>query len=100
VSAYEFGETMSGAYDQISQYTYSKMVAKTSVVLNSYAVPSNLTPVKPALTPVPETETAMVTTPVITPVKDKTKIEVPAVGAVMAIAVILFMSRFRKHRYW
>lgn len=100
VSAYEFGETMSGAYDQISQYTYSKMVAKTSVVLNSYAVPSNLTPVKPTLTPVPETETAMVTTPVITPVKDKTKIEVPAVGAVMAIAVILFMSRFRKHRNW
>jgi uncharacterized protein len=98
VSAYEFGETMTGTYDQISQYTYSKMVARTSVVLNSYAVPSNLTPVKPTLTPVPENAAEMPTTPVITPVKDKTKIEVPAIGAVMAIAVLLFMGRKLKNR--
>ena len=95
VSAYEFAETMSSPYDRISQYTYSKMVAKTVLILNSYAVPSDLTPVKPTMTP-PVPETTMTVTPTPSPSKDKTKIEVPAIGAVMAIAVILFMSRFKK----
>lgn len=101
VSAYEFAETMSNPYDQIAQYTYSKMVAKTVLVLNSYAVPSNLSPVKPTLTP-PVPEVMVNVTPYpdkespIFPGDDKTKIEIPAVGAVLAIGVVLFMSWFRK----
>ncbi len=93
VSAYEYAETMTGAYDQIYQYSYAKMVAKTSLVLNSHAVPSNGTPVKPELTPfLPETPSQ---TPAATATKQKTKIQVPAFEAVAALAAVLLARRFK-----
>ncbi len=86
VSAYEYAETRTEAYDKISQYSYAKMVAKTLIVLNSHAVYVNKTPVKPVLTPfVPETT-------VPTPIADvnSTK-KVPAFEAIALVAVILIV---------
>jgi len=51
VSAYEYGETMTNPYEQISQYSYARTIAKTSIVLKSHSIPSNQTPVKPVITP-------------------------------------------------
>jgi len=51
VSAYEYGETMTNPYEQISQYSYAKTIAKTSLVLKSHSITSNQTPVKPVITP-------------------------------------------------
>jgi len=96
VSAYEYAETMTSPYDRISQYSYAKMIAKTSIVLNSHAVPANKTAVKPTITPfVPE---IIIPTPTQTAAarKQKTKIEVPAFEAIGAIAVILIARRLNK----
>lgn len=96
VSAYEYAETVTNPYDRISQYAYAKMIAKTSLVLNSHAVPANKTAVKPTITPfVPE---IIIPTPAQTATakKQKTKIEVPAFEAVGAIAVILVARRLNK----
>jgi len=96
VSAYEYAETMTNPFDRISQYSYAKMIAKTSVVLNSHAVASNKTVVKPTITPfIPE---IIIPTPIATaaPKKQKTKIEVPAFEAAAAIAVILIARRLNK----
>lgn len=97
VSAYEYAETVTSPYDRISQYAYAKMIAKTSLVLNSHAVPANKTAVKPTITPlVPE---IIIPTPAQTATakKQKTKIEVPAFEAVSAIAVILVARRFNRN---
>ncbi len=96
VSAYEYAETMTNPYDRISQYSYAKMIAKTSLVLNSHAVPANKTAVKPTITPfVPE---IIIPTPTQTAAarKQNTRIEVPAFEAVGAIAVILIARRLNK----
>ncbi|MFZ2411135.1 MAG: hypothetical protein WAW23_06165, partial [Candidatus Methanoperedens sp.] len=96
VSAYEYAETMTGPYEKISQYSYAKMIAKTSLVLNSHAVPANKTAVKPTITPfVPE---IIIPTPAQTATakKQNTKIEVPAFEAAGAIAVILIIRRLNK----
>jgi uncharacterized protein len=94
VSAYEYAETMTSPYEKISQYSYAKMVAKTSVVLNSHAVPANETPVKPAITPfMPEPSTPL---PTATATKPKTKVEVPAFEAVAAIAAVLIARRLNR----
>ena len=95
VSAYEYAETMTNPFDQIYQYSYAKMVAKTSLVLNSHSVPSNGTPVKPALIPlVPEIS---VPTPTSTATKQKTKINIPAFEAVAALASVLIIRRYLKN---
>ena len=96
VSAYEYAETMTNPFDRISQYSYAKMIAKTSVVLNSHAVASNKTASKPTITPfIPG---IIMPTPTATAAqkKQKTKIEVPAFEAAAAIAVILIAWRWNK----
>ncbi len=98
VSAYEYAETLIDPYDRISQYSYAKMIAKTSVVLNSHAVPVNKTAVKPTITPF-ITEPIPTATATATAMRQKTKIEVPAfeaVAAIAAIAVILIVRRLNR----
>jgi len=97
VSAFEYGETMTNPYDKISQYSYAKMIAKTSIVLNSHSIPSNETPIKPVITPyVPEPFKELIPTPAETTKRSKTKIEVPGFEAVAAIAILLVARRIRK----
>lgn len=98
VSAYEYAETLIDPYDRISQYSYAKMIAKTSVVLNSHAVPVNKTAVKPTITPF-ITEPIPTATATATAIRQKTKIEVPAFEAVAAIAAMLVVAGYsRKNR--
>jgi uncharacterized protein len=97
VSAFEYGETMTNPYDKISQYSYAKMIARTSIVLNSHSIPSNETPIKPVITPyVPEPLKELIPTPAETTKISKTKIEVPGFEAVAAIAILLVARRIRK----
>ncbi|MCZ7399364.1 MAG: hypothetical protein O8C62_06730 [Candidatus Methanoperedens sp.] len=94
VSAYEYAETIPNTYDKISQYSYAKMIAKTSVVLNSRAVSSDKKPVKPTITPyIPE---PAIPTPTATAKTQKTKIEIPAFEAIAAIAAVLIVRRLNK----
>jgi len=92
VSAYEYAETLTEPFDKINQYAYAKMVARTSVVLNSHAVSTNRTPVKPALT------SFISETPPPTPAATSTeqKVRVPAFEAIAALAIILLAGRLRK----
>ncbi len=95
VSAYEYAQTMTNPFDQIYQYSYAKMIAKTSLVLNFHSVPSNGKPVKPALIPfVHETSEP---TPTATATKQKTKINIPAFEAVVALASMLIIRRYIKN---
>lgn len=95
VSAYEYAETMTNPFDQIYQFSYAKMIAKTSLVLNTHAVPSNGTPIKPSFTPfIPETPSP---TPTATSTRQKTKIQVPAFEAMAALAAILLVRRLNKY---
>jgi uncharacterized protein len=96
VSAFEYGETMTNPYDKISQYSYAKMIAKTSIVLNSHSIPSNETPIKPVITPYMSEPFKELPTPVETAKRSKTKIEVPGFEAVAAIAILLFARRIRR----
>jgi uncharacterized protein len=97
VSAFEYGETMTNEYEKISQYSYAKMIAKTSVVLNSHSIPSNETPIKPVITPyVSEPFNESIHTPAQTTKRSKTKIEVPGFEAVAAIAILLVARRIRR----
>lgn len=92
VSAYEYAETLTEPFDKINQYAYAKMVARTSVVLNSHAVSTNRTPVKPALTSfISGTPSS---TPAITATEEK--VRVPAFEAIAALAIILLAGRMRK----
>lgn len=94
VSAYEYGETMTNPYEQISQYSYARTIAKTSIVLKSHSIPSNQTPVKPVITPyVSEPFEPLVPAPDATVKRSKTKIEVPGFEAVMAISILLAAGR-------
>lgn len=93
VSAYEYAETLPGNYDKIAQYSYAKMVAKTLIVLDSYTVPTNKTPIKPKLTPLIQKTAAPA--PAATE-KTKTKIEAPAFEAVTALVIILIVIRLNK----
>ncbi len=87
ISAYEYADTRTSTYDKISQYSYAKMVAKTSIVLNSYALPVNRTAIKPTLTPfIRETPFPAVT---VTKEKPSTRIKVPGFESIAAIAVLL-----------
>jgi uncharacterized protein len=96
VSAYEYADTVTTPYDRISQYSYAKMIAKTSIVLNSHAVAINKTPVKPTITPFLTEPLAPAATVTATAKKQKTKIEVPAFEAIAAIAVILLIRRLNR----
>ena len=97
VSAYEYGETMTNPYDKISQYSYAKMIAKTSIVLQSHSIPSNQTPVKPVITPyVSEPFEPLMPSPDVTVKRSKTKIEVPGFEGVMAISILLVARRLYK----
>lgn len=94
VSAYEYGETMTNPYEQISQYFYARTIAKTSIVLKSHSIPSNQTPVKPVITPyVSEPFEPLMPAPDATVKRSKTKIEVPGFEAVMAVSILLAARR-------
>jgi hypothetical protein len=67
------------------------MIAKTSMVLNSYAIPANKTAVKPTISPFISETTLPVPAETATP---KTKIEVPAFEALAATAAVLFVRYF------
>ncbi len=97
VSAYEYGETMTNPYEKISQFSYAKMIAKTSLVLKSHSIPSNQTPVKPVITPFVSTPyESIIPTPEISEKKPKTKIEVPGFEAVAAIFVLFLAKRMKR----
>jgi uncharacterized protein len=97
VSAFEYGDTMTNPYDKISQYSYAKMIAKTSIVLNSHSIPSNETPIKPVITPyVSEPFKELIPTPAETTKSSKTKIEIPGFEAVAVIAILLVARRIRR----
>jgi uncharacterized protein len=92
VSAYEYAETMQDPYDKINQYAYAKMVAKTLVVLNSHAVPSDKIPVKPTLIPyVPVTTLPEASS------NPAAAEKTPAVGAVAVLLAILLSGRLQKN---
>ncbi len=94
VSAYEWAEIQTNEYEQIFQYSYAKMIAKTSPMLNSYAIPSNKTPVKPMLTPyIIQTQPPV---PVISSTEQKTLPKVPGFGAIAAVAILLIARRLRR----
>lgn len=96
VSAYEYGETMTNPYEKISQYSYAKMIAQTSIVLKSHSIPSNQTPVKPVITPY-VSESFEPSMPAVTATSQKsnskTKIEIPGFEAIMAAVAILLIAR-------
>ncbi|MFZ3166407.1 MAG: S16 family serine protease [Candidatus Methanoperedens sp.] len=97
VSAYEYGETMTNPYEQISQYSYARTIAKTSIVLKSHSIPSNQTPVKPVITPyVSMPFEPSVPAPNVTVKRSKTKIEVPGFEAVMAVSILFIARRLYK----
>ncbi len=99
VSAYEYGETMTNPYDKISQYSYAKMIAKTSIVLQSHSIPSNQTPVKPVITPyVSEPFEPLMPSPDVTVKRSKTKIEVPGFEGIMAVSILLVARRLYKKK--
>ena len=90
VSAYEYAQTMTDPYEKINQFTYAKMVAKTLIVLNSHAVPSDKIPVKPMLTPfAPQV-------PAATPVPTATE-KTPAIGAAAVLIIILLSRRMNRN---
>ena len=98
VSAYEWAETMTTPDEQIFQYSYAKMTAKTSQVLNSHSVPSNNTIVKPVLTPYsPETPSLPAPTATTSATEPKSSPKIPGFGAAAAIAVILIARRLKKN---
>jgi uncharacterized protein len=97
VSAYEYGETMTNPYEQISQYSYARTIAKTSIVLKSHSIPSNQTQVKPVITPyVSGPVGPLIPTPSVTAKRPKTKIEVPGFEAIAAVAVLLMVRQMRR----
>ena len=99
VSAYEYGETMTNPYEKISQYSYAKMIAKTSIVLRSHSIPSDQTPVKPVITPyVSEPFENLTHEPNVTGKISKTKINVPGFEAVMAISILFVARRLYKRK--
>ncbi len=95
VSAFEYGETMPTPFEKISQYSYAKMIAKTSIVLKSHSIPSDQIPVKPVITP-------YISEPFKTPEsnatskKTGTKVEIPGFEGIMAISILLLARRLKK----
>lgn len=97
VSAYEYGETMTNPYEKISQYSYAKMIAKTSIVLKSHAIASNQTPIKPVITPYASLPIEpLIPSPNGTSKKSKTTIEIPGFGAIAAISMLLMFRILKR----
>ncbi len=85
VSAFEYGGTLTNPFDEIVQYTYAKMVAKTTESLYSHASPgNNQTVVKP--------ETI---SPISNNILNTTTQRTPAFEAIILVAV-LFLIRLMK----
>lgn len=84
VSAYEYGEILTNPFAKISQYSYAKMIAKTTESLYSRALPSNET-VKHNITIPPVNRT-------ITPITDK---KTPAFEAIVLIIIIFVIRRLK-----
>jgi uncharacterized protein len=84
VSAYEYGEILTNPFAKISQYSYAKMVAKTTESLYSRALKSNET-IKPDIT-IPTVNRS------ITPITDKKS---PAFEAIILIIIILMIRRLK-----
>lgn len=84
VSIYEHGEILTNPFAKMSQYSYAKMVAKTTESLYSHALPSNET-IKPDIT-IPIVNRS------ITPITDKKS---PAFEAIILIIVILVIRRLK-----
>ncbi len=85
VSAYEYGGILTNPFEQISQYSYSKMIAKTTESLYTHALSSNVTPIKPAIT-------VSNNVPNITPVPTQ---KTPAFEAIGLLVIILIISQFK-----
>jgi uncharacterized protein len=85
VSAFEYGGTLTNPFDEILQYTYAKMVAKTTDSLYSRALPgSNQTVVKPEII-----------SPISNNISNTTGKKTPAFEAIILVAV-LFLLRLMK----
>ncbi|MCE8423187.1 MAG: hypothetical protein J5U17_03980 [Candidatus Methanoperedens sp.] len=91
VSAYEYAEIMSDPFEKINQYTYSKMVAKTLIVLNSHSVVSDKTPIKPKLTPFVSEMPSSAATEI--PIEKKT----PGFSWIPAIAILFLVRLINKY---
>lgn len=85
VSIYELGETSTNPYDKLYQYSYAKMIAKTTEALYTHAISSNQTPIKPIIT--------TSTNEQITPVPTK---KAPAFEAVILLMAVLYVFLVRK----
>lgn len=89
VSAFEYGGTLTNPFDEIVQYTYAKMVAKTTESLYSRALPgSNQTVVKPEIT-------VSTVSNNIANISTTTTKKTPAFEAIIMVAV-LFLIRLMK----
>jgi hypothetical protein len=88
VSVFEYGGTLTTPFDEIVQYTYAKMVAKTTESLYSHALPgSNQTAIKPEIISTISTN--------ISNISATTTNKIPAFEAIILIAV-LFLIRLMK----
>ncbi len=96
VSAYEYGETLTNPVDKISQFSNAKMIAKTSIVLESHSIISNETPIKPVITPYVYQPETMNQTPAVTAEKSKTTITVPGFEVIAAVIAFFIMRRLKK----
>ena len=84
VSAYEYGEILTNPFAKMSQYSYAKMVAKTTKSLYSHALPSNET-IKPDIKITAVNRS-------ITPITDKKS---PAFEAIILIIIILVIRKLK-----
>lgn len=86
VSAYEYAETLGESQDKIVQYSYAKMVAKTSVALSTANISRPMAPFL-QITPRTPRPTAPTPTPAETP-------SIPGFEAALGVLIILVGARF------
>ena len=86
VSAFEFAGTMTNPFEKISQYSYAKMVAKTTESLYSRALVNNQTITKPEFV---ISNTTTVPAPIPTQ-------KAPAFEGIVLLATILLIRRLKK----
>jgi uncharacterized protein len=85
VSAYEYGGILTNPYEQITQYSYAKMIAKTTESLYTHALSNNKTPIKPVIT-------ISNNVPNVTTVPTQ---KTPAFEAIFSVVIILIISQFK-----
>jgi uncharacterized protein len=85
VSAFEYGGILTNPFDEVTQYTYAKMVAKTTESLYSHELPgkNNQTIVKPEIT--------ISTISNITMSK-----KIPAFEGIISLAILFLIIKIRK----